>query len=548
MAVEQTDLAELDASTVQQNLAEIQARVQENNPTLHVQRGVLHDLVLYQHALLTTQDQANIERWRRSATPQQIAEDPTLADDDVVEDAFNRWNVERQDGSAAQGEVTIVVTDDTTVTVAAGSIWEANGYQFTADAAYVAKAEADQINVDTDRLLTELDDGNFAFTIEVTATEDGTGPQLPKDTTLVPQVTPVNFLVAYAANDFFNGRDLETNAEMLTRQQEGVAAKALSGRLSMQATLLDRDEFTGLVAQSIVGMGDAEMLRDRHTIFPFGFGGRVDWYVRTQERLDHTVLTKTATLISKSGSEGTWQFSLARDEAPGCYEIGSIRLTSAANLTGSFEITSDTRGYDVTGSGFIPDIVDAEEAAYSAYQTLVIQFVDDTTDATALAIGATADYSVEVVGLPLIGDLQELVGGRLMRNCMADAMVKAPVPCFLQISATIHKKSTEASPDLDAIKTALCEEVNRVGFLGVLYASQLHNRIHQHLTGDQSVGALDLFARLRTPAGVTRYMRSDEVIEIEDAPGEMVTSQTVQFLCEPADVALDVATTLPVPL
>jgi hypothetical protein len=201
----------------------------------------------------------------------------------------------------------------------------------------------------------------------------------------------------------------------------------------------------------------------------------------------------------------------------------------------------------MTGSGVKPDLLTSTEAAYSAYSTAVVKF-HDTSDHTALVVGATRDYDIGVANMPLIGDIQEHVGSRDVRPYGGDALVKAPVPCFLTLNFTINKKTGQDDPDLDGMRKALCTTVNTLGFVGELYASQIHETIHNYLTDGQTAGAIDMHGRLRYPDGTTIYLRDSDVLTVPDAPGDMVTAKTVQFFSSPEDIGITVVTKLPTAL
>jgi hypothetical protein len=542
------DLSTLDADEVKQNLDEINTRLQEENSTLTLIRGVIRDLVSGNHAILSTAEQATLERYLSARSLQQIEADPTLADDDVVDDIMSNYGVARKEGSAAVGDVTIILSQDNTVVLAEGSIFEAEGKQFTADEVFTAKTEPEQIQTSGDRLLTALADGTFAFTISVTAVEEGVDSEIAKDTALIPAILVPNFVRSFATSDFVNGRDVETNTELLTRFQEGIACKAPSNRVNMKALLATFEEFANVLRSSITGFGDEEMLRDQHTIFPMSFGGTADWFVRTQARLLRSAIVKEATLIEIGDGYGIWQFGIGRDEAPGFYEIDNVRLPGAEEVAGGFEITLDERNNDLTGSGFIPDIQTIEEGAYSRFQSTVIRFKDTVTDHSGLVeTESKQEYSVEVRMMPLIGEIQDAMSAFDVRAYGSDVLVRAPVPVFMTLSFTISKKNNAPDPDLDGIANALAAEVNNVEFTGRLAASQLHDVIHGFLDTASVVGNIDMFGRIRYPDGTRKFVRSSEVIEINGPAEQQVSSRTVQFFLDPEDVAIAVNTDIPVP-
>lgn len=549
MAIELEDLNDLDPTLVTSELDTLVERMQELHPDADFKRGPFHDTVAYYHAQLSAGLRTNINRYLSARSLMEIQADPTLAEDDVVNGVLSNWGLERQAGSKAVGEVTIVLSDDTSVTLSNGAIFSANGQNFLTDQVYTAKDNEDLILTDSDRLLTALSDGNYAFTVFVEAENAGSAGMLKKDVALTPESPPSNFVTAYATSDFTGGDDEETNEELLARLQQGIAAKTCSNRVNMAAMLREITAFARVVDMSIIGYGDEEMIRDQHTIFPISGGGRVDWYLRSQAALLHTSLTKTATLIEKTaGNHGIWQFSVVKTDAPGFYEIRNIRPTESTDTDGGFEITEDIRGLDLTGSGLIPDIDTQLEGAYSYYQTATIRFEDTITDTTDLDVGDTQDYDVEAVGMPLIDTLQQHMNNRDYRSVTHDCLIKAPVPCFVQLSFTIYKRADEDDPDTDAIKLALIDAVHSVSFVGRLYASQLYDVIHGYLTGQMRVGAIDMFGRIRCPDDTTVYLRDPAVLEVVDDATKLTTANTVQFFVESDDISITIETGVPMPL
>jgi hypothetical protein len=547
MVYEITDLSQLNSADVTALLTQIVERLQAENPTLDLKRGVLHDSLAYYHSVLETAVRENLQRYQSARSLKQIEADPTLADTTTVDDVLSNWGVTRRAGTAAKGEVAIVLTTDSSTSIAAGAVFEAEGLTFTADESYVSTSNPASVSNSSDRLMTQLSDGNWQFTVFVTATDVGSAGQLAVNTIITPQDAFTSYLNSFALSDFTGGTDTETNTDLISQLQSGIAAEALSNRVNMQALIRAQNQFSTVTNQSIVGYGDPEMLRDKHSIFPISYGGRVDWYVRGQIGLQVVSLTKEATLISvNSSGQGTWQFPLLKDDAPGFYEVTRVVLpTSDSQETGTFTVTSDVRGLDLTGGGFIPDIKTQPEGAYTAYQTATIQFLDTVTDASALSTGDKKNYSVEVSNTPLISEMQNYVAGRDVRNYGADALVKAPIPCFVQASFTINKSAGDSDPDVDGIKNTIAELVNSVGFIGRLDGSRILDSIHGYISNNVSVTDLDLLGRILRPDGTTKWLRDSSTIVVTDDAAAMVTSKTVQFFTTASDISVNIKTSIP---
>lgn len=543
MPIEVKALDELIAANVQQVQEELATLMNEANPSIDTRFGVLHDVLFHNEAIYAEKAAEETRRLKRSSSLLAIAEDPDLADDDTVEKTASNHRIVRKAGSQASGTMTIIVSELATVVIPSGDIWEANGIEFQTLATFTGRTSEANVQSTNDRVLTAVGDGTYSFTISVTAVEEGASGAVTKDTAFVPQDSPLNFVQAYAAADFTGGRDEEANADLVGRALAGDAAKTLSASVHMSAALRDRSGFEDIVADSIIGFGDAEMIRDQHSIFPGSVGGRIDWYIRSQNRVQNVGATKTATLVEITESATSiWQFGVGRDELPGFFDIVSIVPKGAADAT-SFAVTSDVRSLDLTAldnDGFLPDIAETVEGIYSRFQAAVIQFEDTDTNIDGLTVGDTAEYAVTLRGVPLIGDIQDWAAGRPVRNRAGDALIKAPVPCFLRVSFTIELQPGQATPDTETIANELAELVNGYGFTGRLPASALADVVHDNLTGKSHVSAIDMLGDIRRPDGVIRRIRTTEILEVPNEPGNMVTARTVAFFLDPDDVAISV--------
>lgn len=534
------NLSELDQDTVAASAETVTQLVQDYNPRLDVKRGVFRDLVINMASILLAARREEIERYRRSASLLEIENDPELADEDVVDRVLSNYLLERRAGEAAVGEVKIVVSQLSPVVVSAGSRFVANGSVFLSQESYSAVTSSANVISETDRLLVLMADGNYAFTISVEAEVVEESIAITKDTAVEPDFTLANFVQAYAASDFSAGRGVETNSALLARMREGIAAKTMSNRTNMTAFL--RESFPGVVGSSVIGFGDPEQLRDQHSVLPVSLGGRVDWYVRSNTIPTAIGLVKEATLISRDvDSYGTFQFSLARDEVPGFYNIAAIRPEGSEIDFGTFEITEDIRNYDLANilGELTPDIVSVEEAAYSRYQTATIRFKDTLSSAAGLTVGSSVrNYDVTVRAMPDIAEIQAFAGIRGNRFCGGDILVKAPIPCYLSLSFTVQGKSGSTMPDPYEIQQALTDYVNNLNFPGRLYSAALSDLIHNFLDEGVSLSAIDMFGQIRKPDGSLTSLRSKEVLIIPDDEANMVSPRTVAFILLPENIAI----------
>jgi hypothetical protein len=537
------DLTTLDPALVAQVQSQLSERMAEQFPELETKRGVIHDIVLYLTAVFGAEQRTRMELLRQSSSLLAISTDPQLSDETVVDVALSNFRIDRAPGTAATGTITIVLGALTPVVIPATNQFSAGGILFTPGQAYAARINQETVTSSTDRVLLPLGDGTYAFSIPVTAIVPGSSGMLRRGAAL-DSLDPIPYFDrAYAESDFTGGFDAETNADMLARLQAGLAARAWSNRVTIDASLRSMPEFSRILQTSIVGAGDAEMLRDKHTVVPVANFGRADLYARTQALPSSLTLVKTATFIGGAAGGGIWQVSILSGDAAGFYMVDRIGPLSGPQDDAGYEVTSDVRGVDLDYPGFVPDVVSPLEATYSRYQAATIQFLDTDTPVVGLVANqSTADYNVSLSVMPLIGDLQDTVSGRSFGAPAGDCLVKAPMPCFLTVSFNINKRASTLVDQsiVDGIRTSVAQLVNSTGFPGQLYASLLAELIQEQLPDGAYVGAIDMYGTIRQPDGSLRRIRSTEVLVVPDNPALMVTPRTVAFLLDPLDVGVSV--------
>ena len=538
------DLSTLDPALVAQVQSQITERMAEQYPELETERGVIHDIVLYLVSILGAEQRTRMELLRDSSSLMAISQNPTLSDDTIVDNALSNFRITREPGAPATGTITVVLGTLTPVVIPAGNEFSsATGVLFTPGQAYAARISEDTVTSDTDRVLIPLGDGTYAFSIPVIAEVAGSSGMLRRGAGLTTLDPIPSFVRAYAESDFSGGFDPETNADMLAQLQSGMAAQAWSNRVTIDAALRAMPDFARILQTSIIGAGDAEMLRDKHTIMPIANFGRVDLYARTQNLPSSVTMTYTATFIQAIAGGSIWQFSIGSADAPGFYVVDRVGPLLGPQDDAGYEVTSDVRGIDLNYPGFVPDIMTVIEAIYSRYQASTIQFFDTDTPVTGLiANQSTADYSVSLLMMPLIDELQDTVSGRSFGSPAGDVLVKAPMPCFMTVSFNINKRATVIvdQPTIDGICTSAASLVNSLGFPGQLYASLLADLIQGQLPDGAYLGAIDMFGTIRRPDGTLRRIRSTEVLIVPDEPSLMVTSRTVTFILDPLNVGVSV--------
>jgi hypothetical protein len=540
MSLDIPTLSTLSTTDVAARLALIQAAVAELAPSYERRRGVLHDVVLSLHATLDTAINQAVTDATSAYSLAAILEDPTLATDEAVDALVSNYRVTRRAAAVAAGNVTVVVSTLTPLVVSAGTTFTTDSAVLVVTDTITARTSSGLVVDDTDRLLNAAGDGTYYFSVPVEAQTAGAAGNVTTGTDVTMDPAPTNLVRAYA-QDMTGGADAETNDALLTRLLSGAAIRSYGSRSSLQGLL--EASMSGVTAVSVVGAGDAEQLRDRHGLIPVSSGGKVDVYVRTATLYQQLVLTVTATLVSKVGSVGTWQFGINRDDAPGFYEIEKILLPDQLLTATGFAPSQDTRGYDLTLDAdlpYAPDIVTATEAIYSAYQTAVVQFVDTQTNATALTPGtATAEYQVVVRLLPDLLLAQQTVSARAHRPAGGDILARAPVPVFVRASFNLNVATSAAEPDLAAVREACAAAVNAGGFASKLPASVV-SRAALLVVPTAQVTALSLSGRLRPADGSVINLSGTDALTLTEDSETLVSGRTVCYFLDPSAVTVTI--------
>lgn len=540
MAIEITSLSELDADAIDATVTKLSAYMQERHPEVELTRGVFHDLVLYFNSMLNTAIQENIDRVRQSQSLAAINADPTLADDEIVDQVLSNYNVVRDAGSQATGVATIILNLPLLTTIGAGGIFVANDIAFTNDDAFAILPPGSVPTNQTDRVMVAVGDGTYAANIVLRATTTGITGNIRRGTVLQPNFVLNNGSEVYAAADFVGGRDPLANADYVAKLADGLAAKTIGGRKSYGALIRSQTAFQNVLHVSTIGCGDTEQHRDQHSLFPVSGGGKVDVYVQTNGYAVTQTHLLEATYVETTLEGTKWQIVLGTALGSGFYEVDSVRSPTDTSTAG-YKIVNDIRGIDTSTAQFIPDIRFMYEGAYSRYQTAVIQFIDtDVVSAALIPNTSKALYSVTTRFMPLVAEINDFLTDREIRARGADILVKAPVPCFTKISFEVLTEASEALSDTTIlnIKNAVVAAVSSVGFAGQLNSSLIDKAAHSYLSGRQAVGKIDMFGRIRRPDGQNVYLRDPHRLVIPNDPARLVTGRTTAFLVGPDDVSV----------
>jgi hypothetical protein len=522
------DLRNLDTAQVTAAARLLATLWRRIDPEAETEQGALSDLVVWPNAIYQTALLDLLDKWRRSTHLLDLASSSSDIDDLLLEYTAGNYRIDRQTGQAASGQVMVIVSVFSPFAFQQGAVFTADGVQYTVPQSYAARLTVQSVFTAGDRLLTPLpsEDGmpRWGVLIEVTAAERSASANLEAGTALTPQFAIPNFVRAYAYSSISNGLDDEDNASLASRAVMGITVPQLSGRANMSAAL--RRMFPSVLGDSVIGFGDLEMTRDRGGTLPLSVGGHADWYVKTSAGIIEERTAFPAVLVEKIGSAGVRQITLNRDAYPGFYALTNI--THPETFSVLTEVTTE-RGYDLSRDAahrFLPDIPSAEDAAFTAYQTATVRFFDDYTDVTDLEIGTVRNYTATIEYIPLLTEIQDWVSSDANRPIGCNILVKAPVPCRVNVNLTLVRP-VGTGIDIDAIKQRIAARINSSGFTGYLSASLLTADVQSLLPAGAYTETCSVSGRTQLPDGTVLTSFAGPSLEINAPPS--ATGHTACF-------------------
>lgn len=533
MAITTPDLTTLDPNVVAAYQAEILARLQAAFPDLDFQRGTLGDRVLYLSAVLGAALRQEISQLQASMTVQAIRADAAAADPDTAAAFLSNYFLTPGAGATASGPVTFVMGSNAPFTLAAGGTYTAGSAALVAPAATAVRSSAATITSASDQAL--VPSGSFyTFTVPLRTAAPGAA-SVPLGTAVVPDQPPPGFVSAYVAADFTGGQDPQSPSDMVASLLPGVAARTWSNRMTITAMLKAQPALANVAGLSIIGAGAPELSRARRGALPVPVGGKCDVYVRSASALDRTTLPVTATLLSTSDAGGTWRFAIGAGAVSGPYFVEGVFPANATSLVGGFPPASTTRGFDLSSASPAPDVINATEAAFTAYATMIVTFVDAITPTAALAPGATAAYTAVVAGSSLVNAAQTFLADPMNASPGTDVVVRGAVPCVVNVAATVYAPAS-ASVNTEAVAAAMAGAVGGMGVGGRLYASALTTAAAPLLPPGAAFGDVFMIGTIHRPDGQLSFISSPVALEAPSLPDAMTTPNTVAFFLDPAAV------------
>jgi len=448
----------ISAEEFTNNKAVVLATLAARDPTLDLSDGsAVVGLVVENEAHMAAAHTARYNALNLSFSLAAIAANLADVDDAHVDSLISNYFLTRRQASAAAGPVRVVTTLNTGYMIPAGFRFNANGSGFaTSEAVRVYPTGSGITETPTNKKLVLRADGSYEFTVSVLAGTAGTSGLLSAGTSLTIAAPMDGMVTATVATDFTGGQDQETSAELLARAQAGVTATTLAGPEHIQAAL---SVVLPGIQTAVLGIGSALMTRNRANVFGISIPGTEDIYVKTSAFPQQKTLVVAATAFSATRDMA---FTLADDDAAGIYRILAIRPSGISGIQGDtpVSVTPMVRSDLV----FTPKTRVASDFIYGGIADLRVVFVDASTPAsTVIASGATLNYEVDVLYMPEVATAGNYCYGT-NRPAGTDYLVKAGVPCVVDVTLTLRPKKGTTAPTVLAVQTAVAGAINELPF------------------------------------------------------------------------------------
>jgi hypothetical protein len=348
-------------------------------------------------------------------------------------------------------------------------------------------------------VLQRLDDGNFAAVIELASETISPAANLPVGTQLVMtrDVYP-SLLEATVIESFVGGIEEDTLITLVPQLINGITSPVMTSRANISAQLKTLPNIN-IFDISVIGAGDVESVRDKHGLFPISQGGRGDIYIKTSNTIQTTTIVKTCELVETiDANNARYRCLLSREDAPAAYTVTSVRgETSSKNL----DVVHETRGVDLTGLTYAPDVVNYVEGAFSMFQTIMLEFVDNEMGrfGSTAEFPVRADYTIGYDYLPNIVEIQRHCINRSNVSMMGDLLVKAAIPCKVSIGFSVVVQQGQTPPDINTLAATAMSAVTNTGFMNVLPASVIIEAVQKQLPTGMFVSDFSMSGDLLLP-------------------------------------------------
>jgi hypothetical protein len=318
----------------------------------------------------------------------------------------------------------------------------------------------------------------YYFILPVTATEVGYSSQVSSGTTFSITSTGAsitNFVSAQAYGNFTSALPEQTDKDLIASFKNTLGSTRFESPAGIQNRLADI--YPTFQTLSVCGANNIEMTRSKNNAMGISTFGMADVYIRNCIGAE----TYSASVVGKKIGDKTWVLNLDNSYCAGFYRVFSIVPDTAQLTGGTFPITNVVYGYRSFETGINNVINNYKDARFTKYQTATVTFKYD--ESPGLAVGSTLNFIVSAYYQPNIGEIQDLVSSSAERLACADYLIKATLPCFVELELTLAKDNpndTYTSLNINNLKQDLFTYINTIPFGETVHASKIVTICHNY--------------------------------------------------------------------
>lgn len=378
-------------------------------------------------------------------------------DESVIESFIDNFLLSRSPGSTSTGIMRINVSTNKRYTITTDVIFELGTLQFSpqANAIYEVNGEEN----DNENLFQDPETLLYFFLVPVeslavtsTVVEAGTLFTLSPGSFI-----DTDFLTSTSYVDFSQGKAQETITEYRDRALESLTVRDLVTSKSIRTVI--PENFGSVLALSIVGMGDVEMLRDLVIPHNIHTGGSVDIFVRTDKI--PPIITLEKTVVSNL------ELELSSPDTP-LFKIISVEERVNNNLV----LLTEGVDYNISFSskeagtvGFAGSPSPTYYSRFSDIEVIKVTFLNSNFINSRVVITAYKPSSIL--------NLQTFVDEDDNRVMASDELVRAMAPVFISSEITYRIESSDKAPDQASLKIAVMDFVNELSGENTIQVSQI---------------------------------------------------------------------------
>ena len=444
-------------------------------------------------------------------------------DPDSVDQLLSNYNVTRRLGTLASGSAAIFTKSTSNLFISGASTLVCGATTLRPVKNYVGVI-GDITDVDTAGTsyiqMRQFDAGTYVFNITVETVDPFDGVidvgQACSFANANPQVSSVTI-----ASTITGGIIQESTESLLDRASVGIHARVLTGKDNIRSLMQD-NVILDVLDSTVFGFGDTLMLRDQSNPAGLSQGASVDVYVRTNP----IPPTATDTLPATIDSAGVWTMEIPAEAYPGAYGVLAVR---SEGLTVDSDITPILSFFTEDNA---PRMSKTIHARYSKYQLLSVQFSSSKLEATA---GTTQSFEVDILYMPGLLDLQDLMNDDNVRNYAFDTLVKGAIPVSISVDYGIKYVQGVIAPEVEEVQQQVADIINGkligqelLQSSDVVYASKII------FPAGEVQMPINMNAKVWLPDGTEAITFTQSYVKVMEAAG--ISFENAMFFTTPTQV------------